>query len=181
MGRSIQDWIKSNFVKADFRKFYLVHSWILCPIWTGSSYLEPFIIKYRMSFTKRVLPHDILFWNYGFETSCHNSLVDMRSLAGALLLDLSKTRSSRPQVTGFYMMATRLATLLKKWLWHRCFPVNFAKFSRTFFFNRTLPVAAFKGNKKGALTWKLISPLNRCSSVIYIFISKFEIYLHPGI
>ena len=25
----------------------------------------------------------------------------------------------------------RLATLLKKRLWHRCFPVNFAKFSRT--------------------------------------------------
>ena len=28
----------------------------------------------------------------------------------------------------------RPATLLKKRLWHRCFPVNFAKFSRTHFF-----------------------------------------------
>ena len=32
-------------------------------------------------------------------------------------------------------------TLLKKRLWHRCFPVNFAKSLRTFF-DRTAPVAA---------------------------------------
>ena len=30
-------------------------------------------------------------------------------------------------------LGLRPATLLKKRLWHRCFPVNFAKFSRTFF------------------------------------------------
>ena len=36
----------------------------------------------------------------------------------------------------------RPKTLLKKRLWHRCFPVNFATFSRTSFFNRTLPMAA---------------------------------------
>ena len=30
----------------------------------------------------------------------------------------------------------RSATLLKKRLWHRCFPVNFAKFSRTPFFRK---------------------------------------------
>ena len=29
------------------------------------------------------------------------------------------------------------ATLLKKRLWHRCFPVNFAKFSRTPFLQNT--------------------------------------------
>ena len=28
----------------------------------------------------------------------------------------------------------RLATLFKKRLWHRCFPVNFVKFFRTFFY-----------------------------------------------
>ena len=33
------------------------------------------------------------------------------------------------EVTGL-----RPATLLKKRLWHRCFPVNFAKFLRTTFF-----------------------------------------------
>ena len=36
----------------------------------------------------------------------------------------------------------RPATLLKKSLWHMCFPVNFAKFLRTSFFDRTPPVAA---------------------------------------
>ena len=55
-------------------------------------------------------------------------------------------RSSRPEV--FYKkgvprnvanftrkhMYQRLATLLKKRLWHRCFPVNFANFLRTSFF-----------------------------------------------
>ena len=39
----------------------------------------------------------------------------------------------------------RPATLLKKSLWHRCFPVNFAKFLRTFFYGPP-PVAACSGN-----------------------------------
>ena len=38
----------------------------------------------------------------------------------------------------------RPAILLKKSLWHGCFPVNFAKFLRTLFFYRTPPVAASK-------------------------------------
>ena len=29
------------------------------------------------------------------------------------------------------------STLSKKWLWHRCFPVNFAKFLRTPFLQNT--------------------------------------------
>ena len=36
----------------------------------------------------------------------------------------------------------RPATLLKKRISHSCFPVNFAKFLRTPFFQRTPPVAA---------------------------------------
>ena len=32
----------------------------------------------------------------------------------------------------------RSATLFKKRLWHKCFPVNFAKFLRTFFFTEHL-------------------------------------------
>ena len=34
----------------------------------------------------------------------------------------------------------RSAILLKKGLWHTCFPIKFAKFSRTNFFHRTTPV-----------------------------------------
>ena len=36
----------------------------------------------------------------------------------------------------------KVATLLKNRLWHRCFPVIFAKFLRTLYFYRTSPVAA---------------------------------------
>ena len=35
------------------------------------------------------------------------------------------------------LMELRLATLLKKRLWHRCFPVNFVKFLRTPFLQNT--------------------------------------------
>ena len=37
----------------------------------------------------------------------------------------------------------RAATLLKKRLWYRCFPVNFMKFLKTPFY-RTPPVAAYE-------------------------------------
>ena len=43
----------------------------------------------------------------------------------------------------------RPTILLKKRLQHRCFPVNFVKFSRTPFFYRTPPVAAFVFNSSG--------------------------------
>ena len=39
-------------------------------------------------------------------------------------------------------LCQRPAILFKKVLWHRCFPVNFKKFSRTPFFYRTPLVAA---------------------------------------
>ena len=38
------------------------------------------------------------------------------------------------------------ASLLKKRLWHRCFPVNLVKFLRKIFFHRTLPVASSELN-----------------------------------
>ena len=40
------------------------------------------------------------------------------------------------------VVGLRSATLLKKRLWHRCLPVNFAKFLRTSFFYRTPLVTA---------------------------------------
>ena len=42
------------------------------------------------------------------------------------------------KVAGF-----RAVTLLKKKPWHRCFPVNSAKFLRTPFFNKTPPGECF--------------------------------------
>ena len=48
----------------------------------------------------------------------------------------------------------RPATLLKKRRWHRCFPVNFAKFLRTFFLQTTSGRLLLKGhlnlNKPGS-------------------------------
>ena len=50
--------------------------------------------------------------------------------------------------TILFRAGLRPATLLKKMLWHRCFPVNFAKFPRTPFFTEQLrwlllPFASF--------------------------------------
>ena len=42
----------------------------------------------------------------------------------------------------------RPATLLKKRLWYKCFPVNFAKISKNTIFYRTPPVAASEHEKK---------------------------------
>ena len=41
----------------------------------------------------------------------------------------------------------RPTTLLKERLWHRCFPVNFAKSLTTTFLKKTIPVAASKSTK----------------------------------
>ena len=56
-----------------------------------------------------------------------------------------KIRSSRPEVfcingvlRNFAKFTGKPATLLKKRLWHRCFPVNFAKFLRIPFFTEDL-------------------------------------------
>ena len=89
-------------------------------------------------------------------------------IRGRCLLDFGGFRNSRPEVLVFCrkdalgsfakftekhlcqslffnkVAGLRPAILLKKSLWHGCFPVNFAKFLRTLFFYRTPPVAASK-------------------------------------
>ena len=45
----------------------------------------------------------------------------------------------------------RCATLLKKKLWYRCFPVNFAKFFRTSFFTEHLRVTASEEAKSALM------------------------------
>ena len=49
--------------------------------------------------------------------------------------------------TGKHLMP---ATLLKKRLWHRCFPVNFCEISKKTFFHRTPLAAASNGNIRTA-------------------------------
>ena len=71
----------------------------------------------------------------------------------------------------------RPATLLKKRLWHRCFPVNFAKFLRT----------PFLQNTSGGCFWILLFTFAkvRCGAIFiswYIFINRSkvlsDIYFH---
>ena len=49
-----------------------------------------------------------------------------------------------PALVSFFnkVAGLRSATLLKKRLWHRCFPVDFGKITKNTFFYRTPPVAA---------------------------------------
>ena len=50
----------------------------------------------------------------------------------------------RPSLFFDKVVGLRPATLLRKRLWHRCFPVNFVKFLRNTFFHKTPLVAAYE-------------------------------------
>ena len=67
------------------------------------------------------------------------------------------TRKHLCQSHFFNKVADLQATLLKKWLWHRCFPVNFAEFLRTPFLQNTGRVLqdVKKLNKKIRLNWTI--------------------------
>ena len=91
-------------------------------------------------------------WNHHYK-NCEEELILVK--LNLWSLSLTKDRSSRPEVfykkgvlrnftklTGKQLcQSLRPATLSKKRLWHKCFPVNFVKFLNTFF-TRTLLVAA---------------------------------------
>ena len=52
--------------------------------------------------------------------------------------DVQVTGKNLVPFTSSHQLPARPATLLKKRLWHRCFPVNFAKFLRTPYFTEHL-------------------------------------------
>ena len=72
-----------------------------------------------------------LFWSSRLEVFCKKDVLkNFPKFAGKHLcqsLFFNKVAGLRP----------RPATLFKKWLWHRCFPVNFAKFLITPFLQNT--------------------------------------------
>ena len=76
-----------------------------------------------------------------------------------VLLEISQNSQENSCVRASFLIklqVSRPATLFKKRPWHRCFPVNFAKFLRTLFYYRTPPVDASKGwwhSKKRLITW----------------------------
>ena len=67
------------------------------------------------------------------------SLQRRGSISLAPFLQCPHFRSSCSKLF-FKNSCLRLATLSKKKLWHRCFPVNFCKIFKNTFFHRTLPV-----------------------------------------
>ena len=60
----------------------------------------------------------------------------------------------------------RPATLLKKRLWHRCFPVNFEKFLRT----------PFVQNTSGGCFWKKKDFKKECFNTFYLFMYYLTIW-----
>ena len=74
----------------------------------------------------------------------------------------------------------QLATLLRKRLWHRCFPVNFAEFLRTFFHriqpHRWLPLCGH-WNHLCTFTRDVLEVYNHCKKINFSvkdFFSKCE-------
>ena len=70
-----------------------------------------------------------------FLTNVRSSLLELFCKKGVLRNFAKFTEKHLCQSLFFNIIAgLRPATLLKNWLWHRCFPVNLSKFLRTPFF-----------------------------------------------
>ena len=71
----------------------------------------------------------------------------------------------------------RPATLLKKRLWHSCFPVNSAKFLRTPFFYRTPLVAASTSLKRPLYRSGVMSANCQMCSFLGKFLQSIGVYI----
>ena len=101
----------------NFRKFYLVHSWVLCPKYILLSQTEPV----------KLPDHCNSFCTF---------FVNVLNVKKRLLRNFTKFTGKHLCQKLFVnkIAGLRPATLLKKRLWHRCFPVNFVKFLRRPFY-----------------------------------------------
>ena len=99
---------------------------------------------------KQFTLHSAEAYSVPFQTS---EAVVWRCSVEKVFLEISQNSHKKAcaRVVSFLSKVTgqRPATLLKKRLWHRSFPVNFAKFLRAPFFYRTPPVAASETSKQG--------------------------------
>ena len=57
----------------------------------------------------------------------------LTSVKQVILETLQNSQENTYATVSFLITLQRPATVFKKRLWHRCFPVNFAKYLRTFF------------------------------------------------
>ena len=68
------------------------------------------------------------------------------------------------RVSFFFFFQTKAYNLLKKRRWHRCFPMNFAKFLKNTFFYKTLPPATYvrsyyRSWPSKKLLWPVLAPV----------------------
>ena len=74
----------------------------------------------------------------------------------------------------FYTVSgLRPATLWKKRLWHRCFPVNFVKFLRNVFYRIPLDDRFYKDKRHSKCTWSIYRA--NLNSVIWRINNSFSI------
>ena len=106
-----------------------------------------FIIKYftckeksgavtKVKLVTRIKKHNQLYFGTLVLTSyCSEAVVQRCSVKKVFLEILQNSQENTCARDSFLIkLQARPATLLKKSLWHRCFPVNFAKLLRTPFF-----------------------------------------------
>ena len=129
-------WSEKTRISAYFTKCYIcIFSYII------------FLVAFKRKFNTLV----ILVIVY---VRSRSRLQDVFCKKGALKNFAKCTRKHLCQSLFFNKSAgLRPATLLKKRLWYRCFPVNFAKFSRTPFLRNT-PVVASIDHKEYILIIK---------------------------
>ena len=106
------------------------------------------------------------------------ALIDLLNANNAICRDLSIMQYTRKTLTKGSLFKKKLkpATLLRKRLWHRCFPVNFAKILRTPFCQNNSGRLLVKGKGKlfiadftffGAFWYALVAFLKHLSSLKY--------------
>ena len=95
--------------------------------------------------------------NHPFSTyvtfSAKLEVVLLRGSVKKVFLEMSQNSQENTSARASFLLSLRPPTLLKKRLWHRCFPVNFVKLLRTPFYGEYLWLLLLKN-------WHFLTILN---------------------
>ena len=105
--QSIQEWTKQNFLKAAFHKFYLVHSWILCPIYIyifiklqshvlSITSVRPMATKFDSVMAYEKSPYAIVTWHTLFFYKHSVNLSMLTKLVISVLFYVETVHQSTP-------------------------------------------------------------------------------------
>ena len=109
---------------------------------------ELFVKPSRSTISFYLLSEVFIKWLLAEDSNLHLRLHSIkgnsRSSRPEVFVEISQNSQENTCARVFFnkVLGLRPATLLKKILWYRCFPVNFSKFLRTLFFYRTPSMAA---------------------------------------